>query len=262
MPQRDISILNGFLKEFVDEVTEKHSEKIDFIILSGSASRGDFQLGKSDLDLGIRVKRQDETEIVRRDATDIFWNLDSKHSTNFRKALEVQDSDALFPFLSKRRPKDPFQVYGPNYNPRKSSLFWKLNFIHGYGKVLLTQTLKYGRILYGNNAYLEELAEKEKYVDNSWDTFFTFNLLLSLAVMPIFIISPDYALKRSVKAVFYTFDGSEGHKNAKRAAFAKFNFKKIRKEWSYFKKAVYCLKAPVRIARHNFQEVLKRRKKA
>ena len=261
MPERDLSILNDFLEEFVDEVTEKHSEKIDFIILSGSASRGDFQLGKSDLDLGIRVKHQDETEDVRRDATRIFWKLDSKYSTNFRQVLDEHCSDSIFPFLSRNKPKDPFQVYGPNYNPRKNSLFWKLNFIHGYGKVLLTQTLKYGTILYGNNRYLEELAGKQKYIDNSWDTFFTFNLFLSLAFMPVFIISPDYALRRSVKAVFYTFDGSEDHKSAKRAAYAKYNFAQVRKEWPYLRKAVYCFKAPFRIAKHNFRNVLARRRK-
>lgn len=241
--------LDAFLKDFVQEVKEKHSERIEFIILAGSASRGDFKVGKSDLDLGIRVKSQKHIGIVKKEAEEIFWRLDKKHSMEFGKALKAHKEDSLF--IHGKKMKEPFHVHGPDYDPRKDSLFWKLNFIHGFNKTMMIQTLRYGNILYGSDSYLAELAQKKKCLRYPWDYFFTYHLFLSLAVLPLFIISPDYALRRSIKSVYFTHFGKDEAGMARTAVFARYNFETVKMGWSYPRKGLFCLKAPFHIARYN-----------
>jgi len=47
---------DAFLEEFVDELGKAYGSEIDIILLFGSAARGEFILGKSDVDLIIQVK--------------------------------------------------------------------------------------------------------------------------------------------------------------------------------------------------------------
>ncbi len=48
--------VEAFLQEFVAELTKAYGSEIDFILFFGSAARGEFILGKSDVDLIIQEK--------------------------------------------------------------------------------------------------------------------------------------------------------------------------------------------------------------
>ena len=51
----DQKSVNNFLKDLVKEITKKYKKDIDFIIIYGSAARGEFIIGVSDVDLVIQT---------------------------------------------------------------------------------------------------------------------------------------------------------------------------------------------------------------
>ncbi|MDP2974054.1 MAG: nucleotidyltransferase domain-containing protein, partial [Candidatus Diapherotrites archaeon] len=73
MPKKDQLKVEAFLQEFVSALAEKHAKDIDFILLFGSAARGEFVLGKSDVDLIIQVKSDEKRKEVEAFAEKVFW---------------------------------------------------------------------------------------------------------------------------------------------------------------------------------------------
>jgi len=72
--------LEEFLTEFKDAIIKKHGEKIFSFILYGSFAAGKAELGKSDFDAIIQLKRGHKKEEVH-DIISLFLELDKKHGT-------------------------------------------------------------------------------------------------------------------------------------------------------------------------------------
>ena len=79
--------VDDFIKDLVDGVRNKYGNKIDFIILVGSAAKDQFVKGASDIDLLIQLKKQEGVEEVKEYATKLFWELDKKHKLGFKTYL-------------------------------------------------------------------------------------------------------------------------------------------------------------------------------
>ena len=62
-----------FIHEFRDAVVSELEEKIDFIIIYGSAVRREFVPGKSDVDIVIQVLR--DKDVVEKRASEIFFEI-------------------------------------------------------------------------------------------------------------------------------------------------------------------------------------------
>jgi len=91
----DQQIINKFLEELVEKVTDRYSGDIDFIILFGSAARGEFRQGVSDIDLVIQLKNGQRQYEIEKFATEIFWDLNKKYQTKFEKVLSTTKSKNL-----------------------------------------------------------------------------------------------------------------------------------------------------------------------
>ncbi|HID73114.1 TPA: nucleotidyltransferase domain-containing protein [Candidatus Micrarchaeota archaeon] len=60
------------------ELTSRFRD-IDFILLFGSAARGEFRAGVSDVDMIIQVKKASTVPKLEGYAERLFWELDRKH---------------------------------------------------------------------------------------------------------------------------------------------------------------------------------------
>ena len=243
MKSDDQKTIESFLSDFVNHITAEFPTEIDYILLAGSAARGDFVCGQSDLDLGIRVKKQDDVETIREKALDLFWKLNEKHGVKFDLLSE------------KNKSKKPFSVYGPLGRTKQNNLFSLLEPLHGFNRSLLVNTAHSGKILYGRNI-MPELIERAK-PRNAFQMLNRYSFILSLLNLPLFFISPDKALSSSIRKVISSFEdrifSSENDHDpnvvfAKKALHAKKHFDEIRKQWSYLDKFLFCFRAPIAIA--------------
>ena len=74
MPTKDSEHIDAFLKEFISGLTKEFPQEIDFILLFGSAARGEFKAGISDVDLIIQLKKKQLVSKVEKSAERIFIN--------------------------------------------------------------------------------------------------------------------------------------------------------------------------------------------
>jgi predicted nucleotidyltransferase len=86
---------DAFLEDFVRELGRACDSDIDFILLFGSAARGEFILGKSDVDLVISVKSNKAVRVVEQFAEPLFWRLDEKHGMMFKRVVSTGKAGSL-----------------------------------------------------------------------------------------------------------------------------------------------------------------------
>ncbi|MFH1684960.1 MAG: hypothetical protein ABH983_01515 [Candidatus Micrarchaeota archaeon] len=246
MPKTDEEAITLFLNDFVNQLTSIYPSEIQYIILAGSASRGDFVLGKSDLDMGIIIKETKNVAKVKKSALEIFWKLDAKQNMKFKQSLSVPNGQ-----------KPPFDVVGPEGNPKKRDLFALISPFFGYQRAMLQHTVRYGKILYGDDSVLKLF--KKRY--SKWGLFkilFSYDLFLSIFSVFSFFIDPDQSLRRSTRALLYTFEDDLSHPLFKKASLTRLNFDKIIKEWSVWRKFSFCLSVPFSVLSKIISEVWKR----
>lgn len=79
-----------FIYAFRDVVVDELKNKIDFIIIYGSAVRHEFVPGKSDVDMVIQIFKEEDREIATQKATRLFWAT-AKHypELGFETSLSV-----------------------------------------------------------------------------------------------------------------------------------------------------------------------------
>lgn len=116
--QKDQILIDDFVRELSNAIGEKFKDDIDFIILYGSAARGEFVKGVSDIDLLVQVKNDEKIQEVKNYANDIFWNLDTKYRTGFDEVFTKNAKSGVgkvFKSIESKTPLfTPLFVYGPN----------------------------------------------------------------------------------------------------------------------------------------------------
>jgi predicted nucleotidyltransferase len=250
MAVEDIEKANRLLVEFVNELTAEFPKEIDYILIAGSVPRGDFRIGESDIDLTVMVKKGHDHDAINRCSHEIFWRLDEKHGTGLLQFYKREYPDSLY------RPK-ALCIHGSG-SAKVHSLFRIFSPLLGFKRSLLRHAKISGKILYGRDI-LREISLCEK---NPFQILFTYNIFMSLAAFLVFPLYPDRSLHRTIRALIYAFEdalydpASDNHEFAKNTLEAKINFKRIKDEWSYFRKVSYCAKAPLLIARNNFQNLI------
>jgi len=114
----DQILIDNFVKELSEKVGDRFGADIDFIILYGSAARGEFVKGASDIDLLIQTKSDEVMEEVKKYATELFWQLDEKYQTNFKEVCAKDANNKVekaFKSIESKTPLfAPLFVYGPN----------------------------------------------------------------------------------------------------------------------------------------------------
>lgn len=283
MPTKDSELISAFLKEFTSRLTKEFPEEIDFILLFGSAARGEFKAGISDVDLIIQVRKKRSVEKVEEFAEKIFWTLDTKHGTRLREVCSTK-REGLFSLLEKEvKLYKPFEVLGPDdikWQEGKITspglgAFAVIAPIHQFAKKVKSE----GRILYGRNI-LDEIRIEEHFFENL--KAITLPYALSLLGLPVSVIFPDKGLKYSLKAVLYSVDNQisvldaayartaslnmkilraelgnmYSIRLAREAIHAKRNFDRIKKDWSYIDKVAFCAQAPIYIFYNNMLSLI------
>jgi predicted nucleotidyltransferase len=205
--------VDAFLQEFVAELTKAYGSEIDFILLFGSAARGEFVLGKSDVDLIIQVKSDFAVKTVEAFAEQLFWRLDEKHGMQFRQVVSTGAGagvleDAL-KFLEKQaRLYKPFEVFGPDDIDWSRGKIRRLDLLPGATLVASQLTLLYkmkheGKILYGRNI-LPEIQPRF----TAWEKIKGLLVPQSIAFAAVVLapLLPKKAVGYAVKSLFYELD--------------------------------------------------------
>ncbi len=205
--------VDAFLQEFVDELTNAYGSEIDFILLFGSAARGEFVLGKSDVDLIIQVKNDLAVKTVEAFAEQLFWRLDEKHGMQFRQVVSTGAGQGLMEdalkFLEKQaRLYKPFEVFGPNDIDWSRGKIKRLDLLPGATLVASQLTLFYkmkheGKILYGRDIRPEINPRF-----TAWEKLKAILVpqALAFAAVIIALLLPKKAVGYAVKALFYELD--------------------------------------------------------
>jgi len=98
---------DAFLEDFVGQLASACGRDIDFILLFGSAARGEFILGKSGVDLVIQVNSNEAVRKVEQLAEPLFWQLDERHGMMFKKVVSTGESGSLLEDSLKRLESRP-----------------------------------------------------------------------------------------------------------------------------------------------------------
>lgn len=280
MPTKDTKLVEAFLSEFVKKLPKK---EIDFILLFGSAARGEFRAGISDIDLIIQVRREGSVSRVEKHAEKIFWELDKKHGTRLAEVCSTRREDVFSTFEKKVKLYKPFEVLGPK------DIDWKAGKIQSDAlgpfaviapvNQFAKKVKKEGKVLYGRDI-LEEIAFRDTVMDKMRSLLLPY--YLSIFGLMIFFLSNEKGLRYSIKAVLYAIDdqisviGLDYARStslnmrilrcelgqyysvrlAKEALYAKKNFEKISKEWGFMDKLAFCAQAPFYIFYNNLLSLL------
>jgi len=287
MATKDTARVNAMLSEFVSSLAQRFSDDLDFILLFGSAARGEFRAGTSDVDIIIQVKKESGRAKVEEHAENVFWELDKKHGTRLQEVCSTKQDNIFGAAESAVKLYKPFEVLGPGdidwangmVNSAALGPFAAIAPLSQFAKKIK----KEGKVLYGRNI-LAEIRVRESILDKIKALLLPY--LLSAIALPVFILSPDKALKYSIKAVLYSIDdqllviGADYSKMthfnilvlryeigafysirlAREALLAKKDFERIKKQWSYIDKAAFCLQAPIYIAYNNLTSVFSLRR--
>lgn len=204
-----------FLSAFSSQLTQKFPRQIDFIFLFGSAARGGFVAGKSDVDLIIQVKDEKDVEKVNKIALSLFWKLDKKYQTRLKEVCSIgkgeNDLDQMIKKIeSHARLYKPFEVFGPN------DLDWKKGHINRpdlfWGGVLVASqlTLFYkmkseGKVLCGRNI-LTEINPHRSW----WEKFKSLIIPQHLAFGGVLLalILPKRAQSYAIKSVLWELESA------------------------------------------------------
>lgn len=208
---KDQERINKFLKEFAYKLSKKYPEKIDFILLFGSAARGDWKKGVSDVDLVIQAKKQDYIDEVKEYTDKIFWELDKKHRTQLKKACSTGDKkDIVKKALRKTELYVPYEVFGPKDIDWKNGRIRKKELILG-AKLIASQAMLFkkmkqeGQILYGR-----DIRKVIRPKITKWEKIKAILIPYHIALASVFLslFLPNIALKIADKAAIYSISST------------------------------------------------------
>ncbi len=207
-----------FIYEFRDEVASHLADKIDFIIIYGSAVRREFVPGKSDVDIIIQIFKESERKSVEKKATELFWKVAKNYpELQFEKSLSVSKAKKRTPitkFLEKLE-QSSF-LYVPVFVFVKGEIDWKNGELHSDNPLIkLGQNLLIpqrsvflrfkaeGEVLFGRDIR-KEMKIRLTLMDRL--RLGSAPQLLSFIGFLLSLIAPHKALGYAIKALLYQID--------------------------------------------------------
>ena len=206
----DQKLIEKFLKKLVLKITEKYGKEIDFIILFGSAARGEFKKGVSDIDLVIQLNRDSKRKEIEDFATNVFWELNEKYKTEFEKVLSTVKSKRILDNFLKSVEREahfyvPIFVFPPGWldweKARRTRPLWRPAAIFLIHQAFIFEKFKEeGKILYGR-----DIRPLIKPKITFWERWKAIQIpfwisLFSILILPLAL---KRAVKYSTKAVLY-----------------------------------------------------------
>lgn len=211
----DQELVDKFIKELVKEVVKKFSKEVDFVILYGSAARGEFVKGVSDIDLLIQTKDQSLVGHIKEYSTLVFWKLNKKYKLGFEKACSIRKSENLLARIldkleSKAQLYTPLFVFGPEDIDWKQGKVLKKDLVLGANLIASQAAIFYKFKKEGKVYYGRDIRRVIKPQMGFWERYK--NILvpqhLMFAALFTFLILPKRAVKYCNKAVLYEIDSA------------------------------------------------------
>lgn len=213
--KKDQILVDRFIKALVSDVTTHFPRKIDFVILFGSAARGEFIPGVSDIDLVIQLKEQKDIAAVNAHSTEAFWKLNKRFKTGFEKSCATRPGKTplarLFNKLeSKAHLYTPLFVYGP------ADLDWergrvKKRALQLPARLIISQATIFHKFKTEGKLYFGRDIRKVIHPHFTWwerwkGIMIPYWLCLFAALTSL--IAPIRAAKYSTKAILYEIDSA------------------------------------------------------
>ena len=212
---KDQELIEKFLRQLVSEITEKYGKEIDFIILFGSAARGEFRKGVSDIDLVIQLKNENRQKEIEEFAGKVFWKLNKKYNTEFEKVLSTVKSKRILDNFLKSVEREahlyvPIFVFPPGWldweKARIIRPLWKPAAIFFIHQAFIFEKFKEeGKILYGRD--IRPLIKPKITFWERWKAI-QIPFWISLFSVLIFPLALKRAVKYATKAVLYELDSA------------------------------------------------------
>lgn len=207
-----------FIYRFRDSTVEELKNKIDFIIIYGSAVRREFVPGKSDVDIIFQIFKKEDKEIVEKKATELFWKTAKDFpELGFEKSLSVatkKKRNGVTKILEKIE-KSSF-LYVPVFVFVKGEIDWKSGELHSDNPLIkLGQNLlipqrsvflrfkQEGEVLYGRDIK-KSIKVKLTIMDRL--RLGAAPQLLSLIGFLVSFIAPKKGRGYAIKALLYQVD--------------------------------------------------------
>lgn len=211
----DQALVDKFIKELVKEVVKKFGKEVDFVILYGSAARGEFVKGVSDIDLLIQTKDQIFVERIKEYSTRMFWKLNKKYELGFEKACSIRKSENLLARIldeleSKAQLYTPLFVFGPEDIDWKQGKVLKKDLVLGVNLIASQAAIFYkfkkeGKVYYGRD--IRSVIKPQMGFWERYKNILVPQHLVFIALF-IFLILPKRAVKYGNKAVLYEIDSA------------------------------------------------------
>ena len=207
-----------FIYEFRDRVVPSIKDKLDFIIIYGSAVRREFVPGKSDVDIVFQVFKQEDRKYAEEKAAEVFWETAKKYpKLKFEKSLSVSKNkkrNVVTKILEKAE-QSSF-LYVPVFVFVEGEIDWEKGELHSsnplikLGQSLLipqrTVFLRFkqeGEMLFGRDVR-KDINIRLTIMDRL--RLGAAPQLLSLIGVMVSIIAPQKARGYAIKALLYQVD--------------------------------------------------------
>jgi predicted nucleotidyltransferase len=205
----DQQLVQNFLREFCEKIAEKFSDDLDFILLFGSAARGEWKKGISDVDLIIQMKKTETVENAKEFSNKIFWELNAKHGTKFEESCSIGGKkDKIKKIIEKTKLYVPFEIFGPEDIDWVNGKIKRKDLILG-AKLVASQAMLFqkmkceGKILYGR-----DIRKIIQIKPSWWEKSKALLIPYHISFCSVFgaLLFPKIALKMSDKAAIYSVE--------------------------------------------------------
>ena len=225
--------IQNFLKELSEKLEKIFKKNLDFILLFGSAARGEWKKGVSDVDLIIQVKTQKDISNVKTYTDKIFWELDKKHKTELKKVCSTGDEkDKIKTLIKQTKLYVPYEVFGPKDIDWIKGKIKRKDLMLGAKLVasqamLFTKMKKEGKILQGR-----DIRKIIKVKITLWEKFkaILIPFYISFCSILCVLFLPKISLKMSDKAIVYSLESTLFFLNKPFGKNIKDTFEKLKRE--------------------------------
>ncbi len=207
----DQELVERFISSFAQRLSSKFKEEIDFILLFGSAARGEWKRGVSDIDVIIQTKGRKKE--VKKYAETIFWELDSALATGFSDVCSIARKSGMEGGIAKLESRAylyvPFEVIETGeIDWEKASINVPLGIVADFvapKSILFLKIKNEGKVVYGRD--IRSLIPSTPIFFERLKVLVLPQVIsiVSLLLSPFF---PNLALRRSIKAVLYSTESS------------------------------------------------------
>ncbi len=213
---KDQDIVERFIKDLVGRLVKKFKKDIDFIILYGSAARGEFIIGVSDIDLLIQTTDEDAVQPIKDYSAKIFWELDKKHKTGFHNSCSIagKNQNLLGRILDKLENEcqlyTPLFVFGPEDLDWEKAQIVKKDLLLG-ANLLVSQSSIFYKFKYeGKMYYGRDIRKVIKPNMTFWERYKGILIPQHFATFAVLLwpFLPYRAVKYCNKAILYEVDSA------------------------------------------------------